>query len=283
MTNQKEINDFFNKQCFISPQMKRSKLERTNSMKFLSNLSKTTRERMQGHDIAPNNDAQMFENKKALRKKALEEFNAFKREIKLLRKEIKQNTKDIQNTEDTINKDFATETKKQILHLNTIREEKKNKRKINLHKTLKLLPLSPEVKKERKNIKKLTNKTLDTLSMSFTGMNSTQFNSPAETKLNFKPQNKKKSSSVPEIKELLNSRKLPKSNSTLVLRTKHKFTRSNINDNKGKVKSIQIDHVYNTLKNINTSSKTKNKQKVSKINQVIQSFYSSRNLNTSFK
>ena len=75
-------------------------------MKFLSNLSTTTRERMQGHDIAPNNDAQMFENKKALRKKALEEFKAFKREFKLLRKEIKQNTKDIQNTEDTISKDF---------------------------------------------------------------------------------------------------------------------------------------------------------------------------------
>lgn len=283
MTNQKEINDFFNKQCFMSPQIKRRRLERTNSMKFLANLNTITRERIQGHDVAPNNDAKMFENKKALKKKALKELKAFKREFKLIRKEIKQNTKDIQETEDTINRDFPTEVKKQIFHLNAIKEEKKKKRKTNLQKKLKLLPLSQEMKKERKTIQRLANKTLDSMNMSFTGMGSTQFNSPPETKLNFQPKKEKKSPMVHEIKEKPPSNKLQKSNSSLVIRTNHKFTGSNINEKKRKINPIQIEQVYNTLKNINISPKTKNKEKVSRINKVIQSFYSSRNFDTTLK
>lgn len=274
MVDQKDINDYFNRQTFLNLDTKKPKrLERNNSLKYLRNINKCTLDLIQGQDTGPNVDAQMFQSKRNLRRKMREEKMALRWELHALHKDMRKNIEEIKETEETIINEFGADKtpNNTVKKLKTIQEIKGRIQRNSMKKKLKIAPSSPEAK--NKKIVKSTrqsNKSLSTGCMSFTGMNSPMVSSPELTKvIKENANNNKKVFNI-------NQGQIIKAKSTALLPIKSKL-KKRIGGKKLQKEIIppKVETVYNTIKQ-NIEKPKKDPKGEEKVNNLIKTFYTTR-------
>ena len=276
MVDQKDINDYFNRQTFLNLDTKKPKrLERNNSLKYLRNINKCTLDLIQGQDTGPNVDAQMFQNKRNLRRKMREEKMALRWELHALHKDMRKNIEEIKEIEETIINEFGPDKtpSNTVKKLKTIQEIKGRIQRNSMKKKLKIAPSSPEAK--NKKIVKSTrqsNKSLSTGCMSFTGMNSPMVSSPELTQVIKAKENANNNKKVFNI----NQGQIIKANSTALLPIKSKL-KKRVGGKKLKKEIIppKVETVYNTIKQ-NIEKPKKDPKGDEKVNNLIKTFYTTR-------
>lgn len=273
MVDQKDITDYFNRQTFLNLNSTRPKrFERNNSLKYLRNINKCTLDLIQSQDTGPNVEAQMFQNKRNLRRKMKEEEMALRWELHALHKDMRKNIEEIKETEETIINEFGPE-KKPSNNLRKLKTIKGIKGKIQRNgKRLKIAPSSPDIKNKNKvKSTRQSNKSLSTVCMSFTGMNSPMVSSPELTKV------LKKDTTITNKKKFnINKEQIEKANSSSLLPIKSKLKSRFRPKNKQKViEPPKVEAVYNTIKQ-NVEKPKKDKKEEEKVNNLIKTFYTTR-------
>ena len=271
MVDQKDINDYFNRQTFLNLDTKKPKrLERNNSLKYLRNINKCTLDLIQGQDTGPNVDAQMFQNKRNLRRRMREEKMALRWELHALHKDMRKNIEEIRETEETIINEFGPEKKPSntVKKLKTIKEIKGTIQRNAMKKKLKIAPSLP-IKKIVKSTRQ-SNKSLSTGCMSFTGMNSPMVSSPELTKvIKENVNNNKKVFNI-------NQAQIIKAKSTSLLPIKSKLKKRVAPRNRQKeIVPPKVETVYNTIKQ-NIEKPKKDPKGEEKVNNLIKTFYTTR-------
>ena len=241
----------------------------------MRNINKCTLDLIQGQDTGPNVDAQMFQNKRNLRRKMREEKMALRWELHALHKDMRKNIEEIKEIEETIINEFGPDKtpSNTVKKLKTIQEIKGRIQRNSMKKKLKIAPSSPEAK--NKKIVKSTrqsNKSLSTGCMSFTGMNSPMVSSPELTKVIKAKENANNNKKVFNI----NQGQLIKAKSTALLPIKSKL-KKRVGGKKLKKEIIppKVETVYNTIKQ-NIEKPKKDPKGDEKVNNLIKTFYTTR-------